>query len=72
MSVSFVLLWLLWVYVPGRLLRAKANSGDSAAMYELARWTENHDSEIGVLIPWPFLSDVDGGCAVLEQSAAMY
>lgn len=71
MSVSFVLLWLLWIYVPGWLLQAKANSGDAAAMYELARWTENHDCEIGVLIPWPFQSDVDGGYAVLEKSAAM-
>jgi hypothetical protein len=71
MSVLVVLVLFLWVYVPGWLLQAKANSGDAAAMYELARWTETHDIEIGNFILWPFLSDVEGGYALLEKAAAM-
>ncbi|MCY2987147.1 MAG: hypothetical protein NTY19_04665 [Planctomycetota bacterium] len=49
----------------------KANRGDPAAMYELARWTEKHDEEIGNLILWPFSPDVQGGYAWLEKAAAV-
>lgn len=68
-SVSIVSLHFLSVYLPGRTLMVRANRGDAAAMYELARWTENHDEEIGEYFLWPVLPDVLGGYALLEKAA---
>lgn len=48
----------------------KANRGDPAAKYGLARWTERHDEQIGEFILWPFSPDVLGGYAWLEKAAA--
>ena len=70
-SASILVLLFLWVYVPGWVLTFKAHRGDRAAMYELARWTENHDSQIGQLILWPGSPDVRGGYAWLEKAAAV-
>ncbi len=71
MSGSVVLLLFLWVYVPGWGLMWKANRSDPAAIYDLARWTEKHDEQIGEFIPWPFSPDVLGGYAWLEKAAAL-
>lgn len=70
-SATILLALFLWVYVPGWLLMQKADRGDPVAMYELARWTENHDEHIGMFIPWPVVPDVLGGYACLERSAAL-
>lgn len=70
-SVLILLLLFLWVYVPGCVLMCKANRGDRAAMYELARWTEKHDEQIGELVLWPFSPDVLGGYAWLQKAAAL-
>jgi hypothetical protein len=70
-SVSIVLLFFLWVYVPGWVLMLQAKRGDPAAMYELARWTEKHDEQIGAVVLWPDLPDVLGGYAWLERAAAL-
>ncbi len=69
-SASILLLLFLWVYVPGWGLMWRANRGDPAAMYELARWTENHDELIGAFILWPVSPDVLGGYAWVEKAAA--
>lgn len=61
---------LLWVFLPGAVFRVRANRGDAEAMYDLARWTENHDQLLGVFIPWPVTPDVLGGYEWLEKSAA--
>jgi len=47
----------------------KANRGDAVSQYELARWTENHCSQISVVILWPSQSDVLGGYEWLEKAA---
>ncbi|MFN9718969.1 MAG: hypothetical protein ACK58L_09770, partial [Planctomycetota bacterium] len=70
-SASIVLLLLLWVYVPGWSLMWKANRGEPAAMYDLARWTETHDEQIKEFILWPISPDVLGGYAWLERAAAL-
>ena len=70
-SASILLLLFFWVYVPGCMLMLKTNRGDPAAMYELARWTENHDDQIGEFILWPVASDVLGGYEWLEKAAAL-
>lgn len=69
-SVSILVLLFLCIYIPGWALIAGANRGNPAAMYELARWTERHDEQIGQFIPWPFSPDVLGGYAWLEKAAA--
>jgi hypothetical protein len=69
-SILVLVSLLLWAYVPGLVLRVKAGRGDSAAMFELARWTENHNEALGSLILWPFGSDVLGGYDWLEKAAA--
>jgi TPR repeat protein len=69
-SVALLLFHFLWVFVPGWVLRVKAERGDPAAMYELARWTENHDEQFGSLVLWPVIPDVLGGYAWLEKAAA--
>jgi hypothetical protein len=33
---------ILSVIAPGWILQAKARGGDAEAMFELARWSENH------------------------------
>jgi TPR repeat protein len=68
-SVSLVLILFGWVYGRGLVLMLEANRGDPEAMYELARWTENHDEQIGRFVPWPVVPDVLGGYAWLEKAA---
>ncbi len=70
-SASVLVLLFLWVYVPGWVLMVKADRGDAAAMYELARWTENHDEQVGAFVLWPVSPDVLGGYAWLEKAAAL-
>ncbi len=70
-SASILVFLFLWVYVPGWVLTFKARRGDPAAMYELARWTENHDEQIGQFILWPGSPDVRGGYAWLESAAVL-
>ena len=70
-SLALVTLLFLSVYVPGWVLAAKARHGDAAAMYELARWTERHDEQIGEFILWPVSPDVLGGYAWLEKAATL-
>lgn len=70
-SVSVVLSFFLSVYIPGWILMFRAGRGDAASMYELARWTENHDEQISAYILWPFHPDVMGGYAQLEHAAAL-
>lgn len=67
-SASLLLVIFLSVFVPSWILRIRADS-DPAAMYELARWTENHDAKLGQLILWPVSPDVLGGYRCLEQAA---
>ena len=69
-SISLVALLILWVYVPGWLLMSRADRGDPAEQYELARWTENHSEQLGRVILWPGKPDVLGGFAWLEKAAA--
>lgn len=70
LSASIVAVPFLWVYVPGWISMAKAYCGDSAAMYEMARWTENHNEQMQSVVFWPFSPDVLGGYAWLEKAAA--
>lgn len=58
-------------YVSGWLLMVSANRGDAEAMYQLARWHENHSERIGAVILWPFPSNTQGGYAILEKAALM-
>lgn len=67
-SASLLLAIFLSVFVPGWILRIRAD-GNPAAMYELARWTENHDAKLGQLILWPVSPDVLGGYRWLEKAA---
>ena len=59
-----------WIYVPGAMYYCRAALGDSAGMYELARWTEQHDDRLGECILWPIEPDTLGGYAWLEKSAS--
>ncbi len=68
-SAIILLLVFLSVYMPGWVLMIQAHSGDPKAIYELARWTENHDGQLGKFILWPFRPDVLGGYALLEKAA---
>ena len=72
LSISFALLGLivLWVYVPGWILMARAYGGEAEAQYKLAQWTENHCKQLGNVILWPCQADVLGGFAWLEKAAA--
>ena len=57
-------------YVPGWWLMLRARRGDAQAMYELARWHENHCEKVGALILWPCSPDIEAGYRVLERSAS--
>jgi TPR repeat protein len=70
-SLALVTSLFLAVYVPGWVLAAKARRGEATAMYELARWTERHDEQIGAFILWPVQPDVLGGYDWLEKAAAL-
>jgi TPR repeat protein len=72
-AISFTLITILFllVYAPAIVWKYKANRGDAAAMYELARWTESHDEQVGNFILWPFEPDVYGGFTWLEKSASL-
>lgn len=62
---------LLWNFVPGGVYWLRTHAGDASAMYELARWTESHDEDIGEIVLWPFQPNVLGGYRWLEQAAAL-
>lgn len=70
-SASVLAVLFLSVYVPSWVQMLKASFGDPAATYELARWTEKHDEQLGQFILWPATPDVLGGYKILEKSAAM-
>ena len=57
-------------YVPGWWLMLRAWRGDAKAMYELARWHENHCGKINELILWPCRPEVNAGYRVLERAAS--
>jgi hypothetical protein len=61
---------LLPFYIRGWWLMFRSARGDAQAMYELARWHENHCESIGELILWPCEADVESGYKALERSAA--
>lgn len=69
LSIGFLLMLLLWVYVPGWVLMVHAYEGDAKSQYKLAKWCENHSEEMGGLILWPIEPDVLGGYAWLEEAA---
>jgi TPR repeat protein len=69
-STLFALLFF-WFHVPGWVRMIPAHRGDPAAMYELARWMENHDEQMGQFVLWPFGPDVLGGYTWLERAAAL-
>ena len=69
LSTAILLFLFLSVYVPSWVLMFSASRGDPGSMYELARWTENHDHVIGEYLLWPIEPDVLGGYASLEKEA---
>ena len=68
--VGITALVALPFYVPGWWFMFRSCRGDGAAMYQLARWHENHCEKVGVLILWPCFPDVEAGYRALERSAA--
>jgi hypothetical protein len=56
-------------FVPGLILKSKAEEGDAKAQYRFARWLENTPESIGSIILWPFAPEVLEGYAWLEKSA---
>lgn len=67
--VTITALVTLPFYLPGWWLMLRAWRGDAQAMYELARWHENHCERIQALILWPCSPDVEAGYQSLERSA---
>lgn len=57
-------------YIPGWWFMLRSLRGDGAALYQLARWHENHCEKIGALILWPCSPNLEAGYQVLERSAA--
>jgi hypothetical protein len=57
-------------YIPGWWLMLQASRGDPGALYQLARWHENHCEKVGTFILWPCSPDVEAGYRALERSAA--
>lgn len=69
-SLLFVAVFLLSIYVPGWRLMGKANRGDPKAQYQLAKWHENHCEKVGALFPCSTSSDdLLTGYAWLEKAA---
>ncbi|MDX1968021.1 MAG: hypothetical protein SFV23_12675 [Planctomycetaceae bacterium] len=68
-SIAAVLLIVLSAEVPGWALMLRARQDDPAAMYELARWTENRAEDLGEWLPYPGSPNVLGGYALLERAA---
>jgi TPR repeat protein len=68
-SIVVLVLLLLPGYIRGRILTPKAESGDAASQYELARWHENHCQIIQDWFYWPCEPEVLTGYAWLEKSA---
>src|SRR4051812_4704001 len=68
--VGITALVALPFYVPGWWFMLRGSRGDGAALYQLARWHENHCERIGALILWPCSPDVEVGYRALERSAA--
>jgi hypothetical protein len=69
-SMLVVSTLILMVFIPGWVLQRKAGNGDPEAMYELARWSENHVGELQAVLPWPGSPDTTGGFPWLEKAAA--
>jgi hypothetical protein len=57
-------------YIPGCWFMLRGSRGDGAALYQLARWHENHCERVGAFILWPCSPDVAAGYSALERSAA--
>ena len=57
-------------YIPGWWFMLRGSSNNGAAMYQLARWHENHCEKIGALILWPCTPNVEAGYRALERSGA--
>ncbi len=57
-------------YIPGWWFMLRSLSGNGSAMYELARWRENHCGKINSFILWPCSPNVEAGYRALERSAA--
>lgn len=70
-SASILLILLLRIYLPGWILMCRTARNDPAAVYELARWTECHDIQLGRYILWPVTPKTLAGYDLLERSAAM-
>lgn len=68
--VALTALVTLPFFIPGWWLMWRAHRGDGSAMYELARWHENHAERVGALILWPFEPDTTAGYRELERAAA--
>ena len=66
---GFFFLFLSSHFVPGWLLRAKANNGDVAAQYRYARWLENHSEKINEFLLWPSSPQVLEGYAWIDRAA---
>jgi TPR repeat protein len=57
-------------YIPGWWFMLRGLRDNGAAMYQLARWHENHCEKIGALILWPCTPNVEAGYRALEVAAA--
>ena len=68
-SSGIVAAIVLYVYLPGWLLMAKATRGDASAQYELAKWHENHSESIGTVLLWPARPNVMKGYYWLAKAA---
>jgi len=69
LSASLVLLVFAWVFIPGAILRVEAERGDAVAMYEYARWIENHGAKLRKFFPLLGSPDVLAGYSWVEKSA---
>ena len=67
--LGFFALLLSSQFIPGLLLRAKANDGDVAAQYRYARWLENHSEKINELLLWPSSPQVLEGYSWIDRAA---
>jgi TPR repeat protein len=68
--VGITALVVLPFYIPGWWFMLRGLRGDGAALYQLARWHENHCEKVAALILWPCSPDVEAGYRTLERAAA--
>jgi hypothetical protein len=68
--VAIVAVVALPFYIPGWWPMVHISRVNGAALYQLARWHENHCQSVGALILWPCSPDVEAGYRVLERAAA--